>query len=310
MAAKAKASSSSCLSFLKDTLLLPTRNAKLFVPFVLLIAVPSFLLQILSINQIDNKNASSADFEKLVREMLKEDIMVLFLITISIIITIFILITAVYAYAVQIIALFAASTTYSGDRHSLPELFSKIIMKGRHLKGPLITIVMVSVLNITCEVLIAQLLGLLMPRRLGAPYTGALFSQFRSLVFIYLDVVFVVAVAVSVADTERRGVNALRQAWRLMTRVWRMGGFLLVVVATILEMVPPPLNRVALGYARKSMPIGLAVFSVYALLSGLVQLFYYSAATVYYHQAMEIKEVMPHDYATVVPSGEETTGTV
>ncbi|WVZ62305.1 hypothetical protein U9M48_012069 [Paspalum notatum var. saurae] len=308
MATKAKASFSSCLSFLKDTLLLPTRNAKLFVPFLMLIAVPTFLVQILCINQINNKNNTSADFEKLVSGMLKED-MVLFLITISIIITIFILTTVVYGYAVQIIALFAASTTYSGDRHSLRELFSKFIIKGRHLKGPLITIVMVSVLNIVCKVLIA-LLSLLMPRRLGAPYTVALFSQFRSLMFMYLEVVFVVAVAVSVADTERRGVSALRQAWRLMTRVWKMGGCLLVVVATFIEMVPPPLDRVSLGYARKSMPMGLALFIVYALLSGLVQIFYYSAATVYYHQAMEIKEVIPHDYVTVVPSGEETTGTV
>nr|TKW31532.1 hypothetical protein SEVIR_2G112000v2 [Setaria viridis] len=104
------------------------------------------------------------------------------------------------------------------------------------------------------------------------------------------------------ADREHRGVGALRQAWRLMTRVWRKPGFVLVLVIHLVAMVPSPLYMVALG----SMAMGMALLVVYALLSGLVELFYFSAATVYYYQAMESKEVVTaHDYVKI-PTGEAT----
>uniref|UniRef100_K3ZY40 Uncharacterized protein n=1 Tax=Setaria italica TaxID=4555 RepID=K3ZY40_SETIT len=113
------------------------------------------------------------------------------------------------------------------------------------------------------------------------------------LAFLYLNVIFVVAAAVSVADREHRGVGALRQAWRLMTRVWRKQGCVLVLVIHLVAMVP-------------SMAMGMALLVVYALLSGLVELFYFSAATVYYYQAMESKEVVTaHDYVKI-PTGEAT----
>ena len=51
---------------------------------------------------------------------------------------------------------------------------------------------------------------------------------------------------------------------------------------------------------------GLALLSVYALLCGLVQLFYYAAAMVYYYQAMDSKEVMAHDDYVKIPTGEAT----
>ncbi|OEL13906.1 hypothetical protein BAE44_0025075 [Dichanthelium oligosanthes] len=124
---------------------------------------------------------------------------------------------------------------------------------------------------------------------------------------LYLNVVFAVAVAVSVADTERRGVGALRQAWRLMTRVRRKEGYVLLVVVLLLAIVPSPLEAVAVGYSSKSMPMmGLSLLFVDALLSGLLELFYFTAVTVYYHQAMESKEVMPHDDYVKIPTGEAT----
>ena len=103
------------------------------------------------------------------------------------------------------------------------------------------------------------------------------------------------------ADADRRGVSALTLAWRLMTQVWRKEGCVLVVVVQLVEMVPSPLHAVALAWLKKSMPMGLALLSVYALLSGLVQLFYYAAAMVYYYQAMDSKE----DYVKI-PTGEAT----
>ncbi|KAJ1296137.1 hypothetical protein BS78_01G276400 [Paspalum vaginatum] len=313
MATKAKASSSSCLSFLKDALLLPTRNAKLFVPVLLLLAVPGFLIQATNvlfvhpltqdilrrINEIKNMDPSSADYAELVAEVLKEAKQ-LAAIAIAIMIVTFVL-----GFARQILAFFAASTTYSGDRYSLPELFSKVIMQGRRLMGPLVTTATVSVLEIACAALLAALLQLAMRHSAGALYTAVLLVL-PFLAFLYLNVVFIVAVAVSVADPERRGVGALRQAWRLMTRVWRKEGCVLVVVVHLVAMVPSPLYAVALGCSNKSVPMALALLSVYALLSGLVQIFYFAAATVYYYQAMESKEEVAHGDYVSIPTTEAT----
>ncbi|OEL13152.1 hypothetical protein BAE44_0025831 [Dichanthelium oligosanthes] len=312
MGTKAKATSSSCLSFLKDALLLPTRNAKLFVPVFLLLTIPLLLLQatnvfciqplttgiLLRANEIKNMDPSSPDYAKLMTEILKE---ARELVAISIAAMVFVLLSG---FAKQVVAFFTASTTYSGDRYSLPELFSKVIMKGRRLRGPLVTIAMAGVLNVACMLLLAVLLQLLL-RHSGELYVALILFALPSLAFLYVNVVFLVAAAVSVADTERRGVSALRQAWRLMTRVWRKEGCVLVVVVHLVAMVPSPLYVVALGYSKKSMPVGLALLVVYALLSALVELFYFAAATVFYYQAMESKEVMAHDYVKI-PTDEAT----
>lgn len=311
MATKAKSSSSSCLSFLKDALLLPTQNAKLFVPVFLLVTAPLFLVQITNVfciqprtadmlhhlDEIKNMDTSSADYAKLMAEILKEA-RELVIISITLLI-----ITFAESSAKQIIAFFATSTTYGGDRYSLPELFTKVIMKGRRLRGPLITIAMVDVLNVACMLLLAVLLQLVM-RHLGVLYMAVLFVL-PFLAFLYFNVVFFVAIAASVADADRRGVSALGLAWRLMTKVWRKEGCVLVVVVHLVAMALSPLYAVALGCLKKSMPMGLALLSVYALLSGLVQLFYFAAAMVYYYQAMESKEVMAHDYVKI-PTGEAT----
>lgn len=312
MAATAKVVSSSWVSFLKDALLLPTRNAKLFIPVVLLLAIPSFLLRIINLfcikpltagilhhlNDIKNMDPSSPDYAKLMSEILKEA-RELVIITIALVI-----LTFVFASSNQIIAFFAVSTTYSGDRYSLPELFSKVILKGRRLIGPLITVAMVTVLNILCMFVLVALVQLVM-HHFGVIYVVVLFVL-PFLVFLYINVVFVVAAAVSVADTEHRGVSALRQAWQMMTRVWRKQGCVLVVVAHLVALVPSPLYMVAVGYSKKSMPLGLALLFVYALLVGLVELFNFAAAMVYYYQAMESKVVMEHDYVKV-PTSEATT---
>ncbi|CAL5009555.1 unnamed protein product [Urochloa decumbens] len=313
MATKSKVTSSSCLSFLKDALLLPTLNAKLFIPVLLLVVIPTFLLQItnvfciepqtmdilLHINELKKMDPSSPDYTKLAAEILNEA-RELAMIAIAVMI-----VTFVCSFTNQIVAFFATSTTYSGERYSLTELFSKVIFKGHRLIGALVTIFMVGLLNIISMLLLAALLQQLAMRHMRVLYMVVLFLL-PFLAFLYLNVVFVVATAVSVADMECRGVKALRRAWRLMTRVWRKQGYVLVVVVHLVAMVPSPLYMVAHGYSKKSMPMGLALLVLYALLSGLVQLFYFSSATVYYYQAMESKEVTAHDYVKL-PTGEEAT---
>ncbi|OEL20612.1 hypothetical protein BAE44_0018370 [Dichanthelium oligosanthes] len=317
MATKAKAtSSSSCLSFLKDALLLPTRNAKLFVPVFLLLTVPTFLFDttnvfcvqplatdiLLRVNEAKNMDPSSPDYAKLMAEILKEAR------ELAAITTAAMVFVSLCVFANQVVSFFAVSTTYSGDRYSLPDLFSKVIMKGRRLRGPLVTIAIEAVLNVACMLLLVALLQLVMHHSGPALYVAAvLLFVLPFLAFLYLNVVFFVAVAVSVADAERRGVSALRRAWQLMTRVWRKEGCVLVVAVHLVAMVPSPLYAAALGYSKKSVPVGLALVFFNALLLGWVKLFNFAAATVYYYQAMDMEseEVTAHDYVKV-PTGEAT----
>ncbi|GJM90859.1 hypothetical protein PR202_ga07180 [Eleusine coracana subsp. coracana] len=308
MATHAKQRSSSCLSFLKDAVLLPSLNPKLFVPVFFLVSIPTFLVLVTNVlaiqpltvnilellNEIKNMDPSTAEYAKLMQEIMR-DAREVIIITIILCITVFIT-----SFAKQVVALFAASTTYSGDRYSLPELISKVIMKGHRIRGPLITIALVSVLELACMFLLAALLQLVI-RHWWWPFV--LFALFLFIAFLYLNVVFMVAVAVSVADTERRGLTALGQAWRLMTQVWRKEGCVLVVVIELLSMAPSPLYMVALGYAKKSRAMGLTLLSVYALLSGVVQLFYFAAAMVYYYKATESQAMVAQDYVKI-PTGE------
>ncbi|CAD6336266.1 unnamed protein product [Miscanthus lutarioriparius] len=238
MATKAKSSSSSCLSFLKDALLLPTQNAKLFVPVFLLI-----------------------------------------------------------------IAFFATSTTYAGDRYSLPELFTEVIMKGRRLRGPLITVAMVGVLNVACILLLVALLQLAMSHMGGALHGGPLRAPVPRVPVPQHRLLRRHSRVGGRRGPPRRerahaGVAAddtgVEEGRLRAGRRGPTGGDGSI-----------PLHAVALAWLKKSMPMGLALLSVYALLSGLVQLFYYAAAMVYYYQAMESKEVMAHDYVKI-PTGEAT----
>ncbi|GJN19564.1 hypothetical protein PR202_gb06853 [Eleusine coracana subsp. coracana] len=310
MATLAKPGSSSCLSFLKDALLLPSLNPKLFVPVFFLVSIPAFLVQVTNVlaiqpltvnilelvNKLKNMDPSTAEYAKLMQEIMR-DAREVIIIAIILCIAVFII-----SFAKQVVALFAASTTYSGDRYSLPELISKVIMKGRRIRGPLITIALVSVLELACMFLLAALLQLVIRQR-GPFAMAAVLFAFLFIAFLYLNVVFMVAVAVSVADTERRGVTALGQAWRLMTQVWRKEGCVLVLVIELLSMVPSPLYMIALGYAKKSRAMGLTLLSVYALLSGVVQLFYFAAAMVYYYKATESEAAIAQDYVKI-PTGE------
>ena len=305
------AKTTSCFTFLKEALILPKRNPKLFTPVLLLLALAAYLaptVHVLFIQPIaadmanhlfemSNMDPSSPEYAKILEEM-KQGAVKLALISIATLI-----ITLALAFVNQIIAFFAASTTYSGDRYSLTELIREI-SKGNAVRGPIITIAVVTALNFAWMAVLGVLLSAM--TRDGRPSVlsvqGLLFVV-GFLAFLYFTVLAVVSVAASVVDEEYRGVGALRQAWRVMTRVKRKEGLVLVLVAHLLPAtVVAPLYGVALVYA-KSVAAALCMLAVYALLSGAQQLFCLAAATVYYYEAMESKEVSPCDYVKI-PSGE------
>uniref|UniRef100_A0A0E0QN47 Uncharacterized protein n=1 Tax=Oryza rufipogon TaxID=4529 RepID=A0A0E0QN47_ORYRU len=293
----------------QEALVLPTQNPKLFTPVFLLIALPSFLVlstnvlfvQPLSMDmaelaiKLQTTDPSSAEY-RMILEELKHDVTQLILVVVAVE-----LVALVLGFVNQCVGFFAASSTYSGDRYSLPELLRKA-MKG-NLKGPLITIAMVTVLRVTYMALLGVLIYSVMQVQrhylIKVLSVQVLLFVLCFLAFLYFNVVGMVSVAVSVGDTERRGIRALRQAWRLMTRVRRKEGLVLVVAICLLSIAVSPVNLVAAAYT-KNMVLGLCLLVVYALLSGAEQLFYFAAATVYYCQAMDSKgEAMDYAYAKI-----------
>ncbi|XP_047050107.1 uncharacterized protein LOC124655217 [Lolium rigidum] len=305
MATKTK----SCFTFLREALILPTRNPKLFTPVLLLLAGTAFLgpvVQVVFVQplaydmmihfvEMGNMDPSSPEYAKILEEI-KQDAVKLVLIVIAQLI-----VTLALAFLNQIIAFFAASTTYSGSRYSLAELIHEI-RKGSTLKGPFITLAVVTTLNFAWMAVLTALLSAVM-RGGGMLSVEGLAFALTFLAFMYFTVVALVGVAASVVDEEYRGVGALRQAWRLMTRVKRKEGLVLVLVTHLLPTVVTPLyGVVALLYA-KSMAAALCMLAVYGFLSGAVQVYYLAAATVYYYEAMDSKEEAPCGYAKI-PSGE------
>ncbi|XP_020164657.1 uncharacterized protein [Aegilops tauschii subsp. strangulata] len=304
---------SSCFAFLKEALILPTRNPKLFAPVFLLLAVATFLVRSVhvvfiqpladdmarSIYLIEMRNTgiSCAECAKL-----EDGARRIMLISIAQVILMLAL-----GFVKKALAFFAASTTYSGDRYSLAELVRKVMCKGNTLKGPAITFAVVTALGLAWTAVLVAVRTttvMMLGRRSGVLSVQGFVFLLTLLAELCFAVVALVSVAASVVDGEPRGVRALRQAWRLMTRVRRKEGLLLVVLACLLPTVVAPVYRAALMYSRRSMAAGLCVLAGYALLFGALQLVYLAAATVLYYEAMESKEAVPCDDYAQIPSNE------
>ncbi|KAM3390261.1 hypothetical protein ACQJBY_012076 [Aegilops geniculata] len=297
------AKTTSCFTFLKEALILPTLNPKLFTPLLLLFAAAAFLDDIVSfvfvqpladvvaghVSQVNNTDFSSAEYAELM-EMGRplQDGMKLILIGVS-----KVMVALAVGFVKKILFLFAASTTYSGGRYSLAELLRELV-KGRiSLKGPSITIAVVDALDFASAVLAALIPAPALMRGLsGVLSVQGLVYLIALLTSLYFTAVALVGVAASVVDRRCRGVGALRQAWRLVTLVRRKEGLLLVLVAHLVPTVVAPLYRVALAYAKTSMPVPLCFLALHAFLSCALQLLSLMAATVYYHQAMQSKEAI------------------
>ncbi|XBI03514.1 hypothetical protein VPH35_131920 [Triticum aestivum] len=305
------AKTTSCFTFLMEALVLPTRNPKLFAPILILLAIIAFLVPAVNVvliqpltaemlrhvTEMQTTDPSSAEFARLLEEI-RQEARELVLIAVGLF-----FVTLALVFAKQILAFSAASTTYSGDRYSLAELLRRVTEWG-NLRGPLVTMGVVTALQLTFMALLGTYLATVMRHAGALSVQGALFVL-AFLAFMYFGVVAVVGVAVSVADGGCRGVRALLRAWRLMTRVSRKEGALLAAVMVLLSTAVSPVYALALVYAKKSMAVGLCLLFGYALLSATVELFYMAAATVYCYEAMESKEVvLAFDGYAKIPSGE------
>ncbi|XP_006664805.2 uncharacterized protein LOC102721508 [Oryza brachyantha] len=290
-------------NFLKEAFLLPGRNRGLFMAVFVLVAVSTSALLLasdltvmplaeelrLDLKALNATDPMSPDFAKLLKEI-QDDTREMVVATAA-----YVLLSVVVGSAVRIIILFAAVATYSEERLTFGELLRKARTQ---LKGPLLTLAFVYVLEIASVALLAAMAGLLvflMVRHYYVPFLLLSLLVFAGFVFlIYFSVLCAVSVAVAVAEPGRHGAGAFGRAWRLVKEKKRRA-VLFVSATSLLAAVVSPVHKLAMACAPSSLVAGLLLVLVYAALMSVVELFGVCAITTFYYECKESNEVVSSD---------------
>ncbi|XP_020174799.1 uncharacterized protein [Aegilops tauschii subsp. strangulata] len=293
----------SFFNFLKEGLLLPARNRRLFLAVYAVVIASTALLLLggdLAVQpladeiQLDAKALNSTDpgspeFAKLVQEI-QDDTRELLLVGAG-----FLLLAVVVSSAVRIVLLFAAVSTYSDEEQPAATSLGALLGKAKaQLKGPLLTLAFVYVLEIVCTVLLAfvgALLGVLMvmlKQYFAVLLLASILIVGAATVFlVYFSFLCSFSIVVAVAEPGCHGAAALGRAWRL-AKGKRRQVVLYVAVTGALAAVLSPVHTLARTCAGDdSVALGLLLDFVYAVLMALVQLFAVCAMTAFYYERKE-----------------------
>ncbi|KAF6987621.1 hypothetical protein CFC21_005249 [Triticum aestivum] len=292
----------SFFNFLKEGLLLPTRNRRLFLAVYAIIIASTALLLLggdlavqpladeiqLDAKALNSTDPGSPDFAKLVQEI-QDDTKALLLVGAG-----YLLLAVVVSSAVRIVLLFAAVSTYSGEEQHATLGLGALLGKA---KGPLITLAFVYVLEIVCTVLLAfvgALLGVLMvmlKQYFAVLLLASILILAAATVFlVYFSFLCSFSIVVAVAEPGCHGAAALGKAWRL-AKGKRRQVVLYVAVTGALAAVLSPVHTLARTCAGDhSVALGLLLGFVYAALMALVQLFAVCTMTAFYYERKENSE--------------------
>ncbi|KAL6638923.1 hypothetical protein ACP70R_023559 [Stipagrostis hirtigluma subsp. patula] len=280
MATKGSNSWTQCISFIEESLLLPTQNIRLFISTFQLIFLHTFLFiavavlgahplaaAILSDIEALKTTDTASDNDSVVVDSPQEHAKRLILIY---------LVYHVSKLTTQLVAVAATASTYSGEHRSFTELLRRNVAK----KG-------------------ARALSFA-DYSTTASVCGYLLSLLVLLLNIFLGVVFPASIAVSAFDDGCRGPWALRRAWRLMGSRRKVAAVLVLVAGLLpaamyrvpvfaFSFVYPP-DTFALVDAVNGDLWMLSVVLASVLPSAGAQLLSTVTATVFCCQAMEINE--------------------
>lgn len=295
MATAASSSSSPCISFIEESLILPTRNARLFAFTSLLIFAHTFLflaVAVLHVHPLAATVLSDIDALKsfdpasyiygMALGRTQKQAKVLLLVYLAYVAS---------KLTTQVVTVLAASATCSGERSSFAEMLRWKVVKAR-IRGLFVTAAFVGVLELTSTTLlvvlltfslsytdsVASSLGLYLPLLLALPF------------YLYLGAVFPVSLAVSAAEEDCRGVRALRRAWRLM-KARRKEAAVLALVASLLPVAIYPGYTFLLDLTLMEAVCMMSIQYGFLLPSVGVQLYSMVAATVFYYQCMEAERM-------------------
>ncbi|CAL4992730.1 unnamed protein product [Urochloa decumbens] len=299
MTATRQSSTTSPFNFLKEGLLLPSQNRRLFAAiFTIYVASYSLFLVAYEIGfqplalkvlrdiyTLTSTNPRSPVYGYLLRK-LHDDNHKLLLASVA-----YLLLAIVIGSVIQLSAVFAAVTTYSGEVHT----FGTLLGKARaQLKGPVFTLAFVYALVIAAvsllSVLAALLVFLAFNRHFELLLAGSLVLLVAYALYFYLCFVCSLGVVVAVAEPGRCGAGAVGRAWQLVVKGGQRRAILLMTVTSALIAVVSPfywLTKIC------SVSGALLLGFLYTVLMAAVDLFGVCALTAFYYECKERADQPP-----------------
>ncbi|OEL15549.1 hypothetical protein BAE44_0023432 [Dichanthelium oligosanthes] len=306
MAATIKQSSTtSPFNFLKEGLLLPSQNRRLFAAiftisvtfYSLFLAASELGVQRLAlqvrrdIDALDHTDRRSPGYGHLLRE-LHEDSRDFLLASAA-----YLLLAVLVGSVTNLVAIFAAVRTYSGEVHT----FGSLLGKARaQLMGPVLTLAFVYTLEITGVALLLALAALFVflafKRYLGLLLADSLLLLVAYIFFVYLSFVCSLGIVVAVAEPGTHGAGAVGRAWQLMKGKQRRA-MLLITVTGVLAAVFSPFYWLTKIFAHSKMASGaLFLGFLYSVQMAAVELFNICTLTALYHECKERYQAQVTEY--------------
>ncbi|CAL5004547.1 unnamed protein product [Urochloa decumbens] len=266
MAIATQSTSPTFFNFLKEGLLLPTHNRKLFTAVFAIIVASSYLLSLDSYlaiqpltdeirtdtnNAFNSTDPSSQKFLHFHQEMQDDGTR-----GFSITGVVYFLVPVIIRSVIQIVLHFSAVATYSGEMHTFASLLGKAKAQ---LKGPILT-----------------------------------------LAFVYaLEMIAWMVLAVAMVPG-RHSAGAVGQAWRMMKGRKLMQAVLFVIVTVVFSAgFWPVVQTLAKKCALRNMAARLLLGFLYSILMAVVQVFDVCAMTVFYYECKGSTEASGTEYIKV-----------
>jgi hypothetical protein len=300
-------STPSFFSFLKEGLLLPSHNRRLFAAVFSIIVATTCLLVVncvavqpltneivLHAKALNSTDPSSPDFLHLILDI-QDDTRALLRTG-----TAYLLFAVIIVSAIRLVVLFAAVATYSGELHTFGSLLGKVKTQ---LKGPALTLAFVYALEIAYFAMLVAMLALLIFLAIK-DYFG-LFCVVWLLLLVPLIVFLVyfsflcsMSVVVAVAEPGCHGAGALARAWRLMKGKRRQAA-LLIFVTSLLAAALLRVHALAKTCALTDKAAGLLLGFLCVILMSAVQLFEVCAKAAFYYECKGSTEASAAEYLMV-----------
>jgi len=310
MATGGQRSTPSFFNFLKEGLLLPAKNPRLFAAvFAIIVASTSLLhlghslavkplLDEISIDTkaLNSTDPRSPDFMHLIQEIRVDarDLMIT--------IAVYLLVSLIIGWVIRIIVLFAAVATCSGE---LQHTFASLLGKAKaQLKGPILTLAFVCALEIAYLALVAAMAGLLfflmIKRYLALLFVCALLVIVASIFAVYFSFVCSLSIVVAVAEPGCHGAGAVGRAWRLMKGKGKLlQAVFFIFVTVVLAAAFWPVYTLAKTCAVTNMALGLLLGLLYTALMAAVQVFASCAMTAFYYEGKGSTVALATEYIQV-----------
>ncbi|CAO2141977.1 unnamed protein product [Urochloa humidicola] len=289
MTASSQSSTTSPINFLKEGLLLPSQNRRLFAAlFTIYIASYSLLLVAYEIGYqpialkvlrdiytLINTNRRSPVYGYLFQKLHNDNQKLLHASAA------YLLLVVVVGSIIQLVAIFAAVTTYSGEVHTFGTLLGKAKAQ---VKGPVLTLAFVYALQITAATVLSCLAALLIflafNQYFGLLLVGSLVVLVGYAVYFCLCFVCSLGVVVAVAEPGRCGAGAVGRAWKLVKGGQRRAMLLMTITGVLAAMFSP------FYWLTKICPVSGALLLgfLYTVLMAAVDLFGVCALTAFYYE--------------------------